>query len=290
MCAAALVVALGACEVPPPEGPYPLRYRDTIFPTVTETPDLQYGEAPGAGGTPQKLLLDVYQPAGDTAKKRPAVIWMHGGGFKYGSRKDSMMVELSRRFARRGYVAVSISYRLLAEEACGGEGSATRCVPAVMAAADDERAAIRYLRKRAEELRIDPDRIAIGGASAGGVASVLAGATPDSPGGSGNPGYSSRAQVVASISGGLPFDGVVEPGDPPMLFWHGTDDTVVPYAWAYNNVSFMMQRGMIAVLREVRDAGHVPGAYLDDMDAQARNFFYRVMVLQLAEGGAPVSG
>ncbi|MFA9271748.1 MAG: carboxylesterase family protein [Baekduiaceae bacterium] len=278
VCAAALVVALGACEVPPPEGPYPLRYRDMTF-SVQTTPDLQYGQAPGPGGTPQKLLLDVYAPAGDTAAKRPAVIWMHGGSFKYGSRKDSMTVELAQRFARRGYVAVSISYRLLAEEACGGSASTERCMPAALAAADDERAAIRYLRSRAAELRIDPDRIAIGGISAGGVASVLAGATADTPGTSGNPGPSSAARAVVSISGGLPTNLVFTAGDPPTLFWHGMEDTVVPFEWAHSNARYMMQNGLIGVLRYVEGAGHVPGAQFDDMDAQARNFLYKMLSL-----------
>lgn len=284
LAAAALAIVLGACEVPAPEGAYPLRYRDMTF-SVKTTPDIQYGEAPGAGGVPQKLLLDVYEPAGDSAAKRPAIIWMHGGSFKYGTRKDGMTVELARRFAQRGYVAVSISYRLLADEACGGEASANRCMPAAFAAADDERAAIRYLRSRATQLRIDPDRIAIGGISAGGVASVLAGSTPDTPGASGNPGPSSAAQAVVSISGGLPTELTFGPGDPPTQFWHGMDDTVVPFEWAHRNARYMMQSGLIGVLRYVEGAGHVPGDKLDDMDEQARNFLYKMLFLQSAEGG-----
>lgn len=279
------LTALGGCTVPPPEGAAPLRYRDLVFPTVTETPDVQYGENTGLGGVPQKLFMDIYRPAGDTAKKRPAIIWMHGGSFSGGSRKDGLMVELSRRFARRGYVAVSISYRLLAAEACGGEASTARCVPAAMSAADDERAAIRYLRSKAAELGIDESRIAIGGASAGAVASVLAGATPDTAGNSGNPGFSSASRAVVSISGGLPTTIMFTRGDPPMLFWHGTQDTVVPYAWAKQNAEYMMQNGMIGILRNV-EAGHVPATQFgDDMDEQARNFLYRVMSLQVAEAG-----
>lgn len=283
-CAAALVVGLGACEVPPPEGPYPLRYRDMTF-SVAETPDRPYGAATGADGTPQQLLLDVYEPAGDTATKRPVVIWMHGGSFKYGTRKDGMAVELARRFARRGYVAVSISYRLLADVACGGQDSATRCMPAAFAAADDERAAIRWLRLHAAELRIDTDRIAIGGISAGGVASVLAGSTPDTPGASGNPGPSSAAHAVVSISGALPTELTFGAGDPPTLFWHGMNDTVVPFDWAHRNARYMMQNGLIGILRYVEGAGHVPSSYFEDMDAQARNFLYKMLALQGAEGG-----
>lgn len=283
--AIAVIAAAGvaACEVPPPEGEYPLRYRDMTFP-VAVTPDQRYGEATGADGQPQQLLLDVYEPAGDTAAKRPAIIWMHGGSFITGTRKDGMTVELARRFARRGYVAVSISYRLLAATACGGSASATRCMPAAFAAADDERAAIRWLRANAAELRIDTDRIAIGGISAGGVASVLAGSTPDTPGASGNPGHSSAAHAVVSISGALPTELTFGPGDPPTWFWHGMNDTVVPFDWAHSNARYLMQNGLIGVLRYVEGAGHVPGAHLDDMDGQARNFLYKMLALGGAAG------
>ncbi|MBJ7471196.1 MAG: alpha/beta hydrolase [Solirubrobacteraceae bacterium] len=284
------VVVLSGCTVPAPKGEGPLRYRDQVFTAVTETPNLQYGEAPDAAGVPQKLFLDLYEPAGDTAAKRPAMVWVHGGGFKIGTRKDPMMVELSRRFARRGYVVVSISYRLLAAEICGGEESTEACLPAALKAADDQRAAVRYLRKRAAELRIDPDRIGAGGASAGAISSILVGAAPNIAGNSGNPGFSNAVKAVVSISGGLPYDGVFGPGDAPVLFWHGTADTVVPFEWAQNNVEYMADNEPLGFLRYVNGAGHVPwGQYANDMDEQARNWLYIWLRLGGLNGTTPTT-
>ncbi len=288
---AALVAAIfvAGCNVPDPKGDAPLRYRDAVFATVKETPNVQYGEAPGNDGTPQKLLLDVYEPAGDTAAKRPAMLWMHGGGFYSGTRKDNYIAELARRSAKRGYVSVSISYRLLAAFTCGGEGSVEFCADAAFAASDDERAAIRWLRKNADALRIDTNRIAIGGASAGAVSSLLVGAAPNgSPGNSGNPGFSSEVKAVISISGALPFNGVFGEGDAPVLFWHGTKDNVVPYKWAVANVDWMQDNGPIAFPHFVGGAGHTPvsGDTFEDMDRQARNFLYVMLSLgELNAGG-----
>jgi len=68
-----------------PVGAAPLRYRDQVFSNITVTSDLQYGAAPGVDGNPSALKLDMYQPAGDTAAARPAVIWVHGGGYAGGA-------------------------------------------------------------------------------------------------------------------------------------------------------------------------------------------------------------
>ncbi len=282
--AAAAAVTIGACDVPDPTGTAPLRYRDAVFTSVTTTSDVQYAEAPLADGTPQKLFADISQPAGDTATKRPVVIWMHGGGFAVGSRKDAMMTELTKRFAQRGYVALSISYRLMAGDLCGGSATPT-CVLAAIKAAEDERAAVRYVRAHAAELRIDPDRIAIGGASAGAVTSILMGANPTSTAGSasGNPGFSGAVRAVVSISGGIPTNAPLSAGDPPILFWHGTSDTVVPFAWAKSNADYMRSKGLIGVLHDVQNAGHVPWTqFSQDMDTQARNFLYHALSLKTA--------
>ena len=80
---AALVVAAltaGCAYLPAPEGPAPMRYRDAIFSTVDETPDLVYGEAPDALGNPVTLKLDVFEPHGDDVTARPALVLVHGGG------------------------------------------------------------------------------------------------------------------------------------------------------------------------------------------------------------------
>ena len=127
---------------------------------------LAYGSAPDLQGNQVTLRLDLYQPTGDTAARRPAIVWVHGGGFTTGSRTDSYIVDLATSYAKLGYVSASISYRLLAPNGCGGAAT-SECVTAAIAAKHDAQAAVRWLRANAANLRVDSSRIAIGGASAG---------------------------------------------------------------------------------------------------------------------------
>src|SRR4029078_3560105 len=105
-------------------------------------------------------------------------------------------------FAKRGYVAVSMNYRLLAPDSCtGGAGISMECYVAGVAAVHDAQAAVRWLRANAAEYGIDPERIAIGGESAGGITATGVGVYAAEPGDSGNPGYPSDVQAWMSISG-----------------------------------------------------------------------------------------
>jgi acetyl esterase/lipase len=73
--------ALAGCTVPAPPGAGPLRYRDPVFANITATQNLQYGAAPDLSGNTVPLMLDLYQPTGDTVAQRPAIVWVHGGGY-----------------------------------------------------------------------------------------------------------------------------------------------------------------------------------------------------------------
>jgi acetyl esterase/lipase len=115
----AAVAGIAGCTVPKPPGAAPLRYRDAIFPSVSVTRDLTYGSAPGANGAPVALKLDLYQPTGDAQRQRPALIWVHGGGFTSGSKTSG--AGKATTFAKLGYVSVSIDYRLLAPPGCAGD-------------------------------------------------------------------------------------------------------------------------------------------------------------------------
>ena len=67
-----------------------VRYRDAVFTDVSVTEAIAYGAAPDEDGNQQTLLLDLYQPTGDTATNRPTMILAHGGGFAEGSRLHSL--------------------------------------------------------------------------------------------------------------------------------------------------------------------------------------------------------
>ena len=163
--------------LPAPQGAAPLRYRDAIFSNVTKTGNIPYGSAPDASGNPVTLTLDMYRPAGDTQTSQPAaIVLVHGGGFTGGNSKNGAMVTMANAFAQRGYVAVSgVDYRLLNNgEKCGVEDMVSQnCLTAALAAQHDAQAAVRWLRANAGTYRVDPNRIAIGGGSAG-AATALA--------------------------------------------------------------------------------------------------------------------
>src|SRR5689334_20541762 len=56
------------------------RYKDDVFTSTTLTSNIEYGSAKNYAGATEKLLLDLYQPQGDTATARPLFLWIHGGG------------------------------------------------------------------------------------------------------------------------------------------------------------------------------------------------------------------
>ena len=235
-----------------PAGKAPLRYRDEVFSRVQVARDVPYTTVADASGTPMRLTLDRYEPAGDRARDRPAMVWVHGGGFRTGTKANANVAELARRFARRGYVAVSIDYRLLAREVCGGPREpGGGCAAAALAAGQDATAAVAWLRDHARRLRVDPRRIAIGGTSAGAVTAQLVGARPDR--------NHVRASVV--ISGGLTgTTGLLGPAAAPSLLFAGTADRTTPYDRARDNAQALAGAGVPTVLETLLGAGHVPFA------------------------------
>src|SRR5262245_50398563 len=84
--AAFAITVAGCLPVVPPTGGGPVRYRDDVFANVQVTRGVQYGAAPNQQGQMVNLLLDVYEPSGDTKATRPAIVWVHGGSFCCGSR------------------------------------------------------------------------------------------------------------------------------------------------------------------------------------------------------------
>jgi dienelactone hydrolase len=257
-------VTLSGCFLPP-EGAAPLRYRDDLpGKTVSVTSGIVYSTV--QDGTANPLALDVYRPTPDTVTKRPLVLLVHGGGFRSGNKLNSVMVQLANAYARRGFVAASIDYRLLGQPGAGCDnpgGNFDACRTAVLAAQHDAQAAIRYLRANATTYGIDPGRVAIQGGSAGGATALVVGVHEEDPGNSGTPGQDSSVRAALPISGGV-GDGVrgelipfLDRTDAPVLFIYGTHDPNQPTSWPEDTAALLNEQGGGAFLQPI-EGGHVP--------------------------------
>ena len=117
--------------------------------------NLSYGPAG------ERNMLDIYVPE-KAAGKLPLIVWIHGGGWQAGNKEGCPAVST---FPHR-YIFASINYRF----------SQTDVFPAQM---HDCKGAIRYLRAHAEQYHIDPDKVCVWGASAGGHLVALLGTSGD---------------------------------------------------------------------------------------------------------------
>jgi predicted esterase len=267
-----LVIVAAGCDwldVAPP-GTAPVRYRDSIFNTVTVTNNMTYGSAVNLENQTITLQLDMYQPAGDTVTNRPAIVWVHGGSFCCGNRTSPEIVDEATTFAKQGYVNVSIDYRL---ESPGCSGTMSNCIGAIQEAAADAQTAVRFLRTNSATYGVDPNRIAIGGSSAGAITAL-------------NVGYSSSEDPSASVgaavslSGAQLVVGTISPGDAPALDFHCTTDPLVPYQWAVNTINAAKAQGLDAFLESWDETCHVPYTeHRQQILDQSRNFLWWEMDL-----------
>lgn len=267
VCLAVVALAAGGCEqLIVPSGDAPLRYRDQIFTEVVKTSGITYRTAVNQQGVPVTLQLDVYRPAGDAVAQRPVVVFVHGGSFSGGSRTSAEIVDEATTLARQGYVTASISYRLT-PGGCSASGATPECLTAITHAREDAQAAVAFFRSQATTYGIDRGRIAIAGTSAGAItAANVAFSSTDSS--------TTAVRAAVSLSGAHLLT-VPNAGDAPLLLFHGTADSLVPYAWAQNTVKAATDAGVRAVLTSWQGDGHVPYTkHRAEILDQTRNFLY----------------
>jgi acetyl esterase/lipase len=208
----------------------------------------------------QHLQVNLARPK-EASGKLPAVLCIHGGGFRAGKRER--WDNLCKQLAERGYVAATATYRLAPKYQ-------------FPAAVHDVKAAVRWLRANADKYHIDPERIGVVGDSAGGHLAQYLGVTGDVPsleGDGGNAGHSSRVTCVVNYYGpsdltksyGKSVDAAevlplwlggdatkehrrhivasplywVTPSAAPTLLLHGTEDPYVNYeqaGWIYDKL------------------------------------------------------
>ena len=285
------------------------RYYRPVFASVTVVSNVAYGSATTFAGTTQTLVMDVYQPAGDTVKRRPLIIFAHSGGFVGGSRTDAYPVAFCTRLARLGYVVANIDYRLgYAATGLSAPADTSKIATAAVRGGHDMKAAVRFFRQDAattKTYRVYSNYIVAAGSSAGAFMALEAGyldkasevpayvdlaALGGIEGSSGNPGYRSAVAAVINLCGATESPAVIEAGNVPLCSAHGTADATVPYfqgrigsllppKYAYGSGRLNPRAtalGITNVLRRFSKAPHVPfeanAMYADTVFWTVRDF------------------
>lgn len=177
-----------------------------------------------SSGGGHALKLDVFYPPAKRREKFPAVLIVHGGGWRSGDR--SQHEPLAQQLAARGFVAVTAEYRLSTEAP-------------YPAAVQDLKVAIRWLRAHARTYAVDTARVAVWGFSAGGQLAALIGTTNGDPlyEAGGYATHSSRVQAIVDADGILAFlhpesgEGDDSKSTSAATYWFGYDKLTRPDLW-----------------------------------------------------------
>jgi acetyl esterase/lipase len=240
---------------------------------MTGRVDIEEGVVFGTAGS-RPLRADVFRPTESADERLPGVVFVHGGGWRTGDR--SQLRGYGVLVGRHGYVGMASEYRLIPEAT----------YPENL---HDVKAAIRWMRANADELGVDPNRIAVHGNSAGGHLALLAAATGDRPdleGEGGNPEVSSAVQACIAIYAPTLFAGTgwddgarpevalfenghtpelleaaspllqVHPDFPPTFLVHGTGDELVPPKASLLMYDALIAAGVSTELKMVADQPH----------------------------------
>ncbi|WP_197167879.1 alpha/beta hydrolase [Neorhodopirellula pilleata] len=219
----------------PPDSNGTTPFLDPIF-EYQEIENITYCTAK-SGDTTMPLLLDIYRPVASPQlpTKLPAMILAFGGGWRKGSKDVKYIRDLCGYYAQRGYVAISIQYRIEKDNPPALPGPAPNPegndqFRLINAAFQDTCDAVRWVRANASSYNIDPKRIGIGGVSAGAFNALHTAFSDDEI-----TGPDAKVAAVISLMGAIVASHIDE-NDPPVFIAHGTRDNVAPYAMVKNMV------------------------------------------------------
>jgi predicted esterase len=234
------------------------RYVEQVFTDVDATTNVVYRTAPNLAGQSITLRLDIYQPRGDTATRRPVAMWQFGGFWAAGAKEDFTPYAIDS--AKRGYVGVTIQYRIEPNL------QSSQINAAAANALADATAAVQWLRTNAATYRIDPNAIVTGGWSAGAINSTGLMFGPGTP----------------LVAGGVAIAGVVQnlspqAGRPPLIMFSSTADEIVPYKSVSDSCTRVQSAGDVCQLVTYSGLKHYPtyqGANQTNVSTTAARFLY----------------
>ncbi len=280
---------------------------NTTYQVIRDVEYCQIGE--------RSLALDIYVPDEPILSPAPAVVWIHGGGWRTGGKslgRDDVLI-----LVEHGFTLVSIEYRLSSEAV-------------FPAAVEDSKCAVRWLRAHAQQYNIDPERIGVWGGSAGGHLSLMVACADESAGMEDSSGWSNfssqvqaacsywgvssmviagepfeqdydRQSAVVQFIGGLPSEMPevyelaspvthVSPDDPPILLVHGDMDPLVSLRQSQIMYQAYLDLGLETELIVVNGAGHGLKQMTDNLispsqevvDQIVLEFFIEHLVIQVS--------
>jgi para-nitrobenzyl esterase len=221
------------------------RYRQDVFANVTTSTNIQYGQNYTLNNVQQNLIMDIAQPVGDFAPKRPLLIYIHGGAFIGGDRSEGTNFCLA--FARKGFVTATIDYRLV--DVPLATADSLTLAEGLIQAISDAKAAIRFFVQdaaTANTYRVDTNYIFLSGLSAGAITanhvayldptdnipSYFLNLITNNGGFSGNSStntsHTTPVRGVINASGALWRNEWMSAGEPAIYSAHDNLDSIVP--------------------------------------------------------------
>jgi len=234
-------------------------------------------DVPNCTGGGKPLLMDLFIPKHRTRTPTPAILWIHGGGWERGDKNGNSGALL---LANEGFVTASLFYRLSGDSPFPADIEDCKC-------------ATRFLRANASKYGIDPERIGVAGASAGGHLAELVATAGRNAGLEGDGGWQNvsskgqaaayygasdftvgatefqhhTGQVVLKLVRGSEKDKPdlyrqasplfhVSKDSPPLLLAHGEQDDLVPFDQSVRVAEAYRRLGLLVEFIAVKNAGH----------------------------------
>jgi acetyl esterase/lipase len=247
-----------------------VRYLDGVFEKVNIQSDIVFGKSVNEKGENETLKLDIYSPDGDKLTNRPVIVWIHGGGFTFGNDKtQSYIVEMANRFTRKGYVGISVDYRLRAKPK-------DNLIGTISDAVEDALKALDWLRQNSYSLKVDTSKIIVAGGSAGGIlgSNLCLSETFAS--------NSDKSGIIGFVnlwgSPGANWGEMnIGRNAPPTIIVHGTEDASVPYGNSVALIEKLTTAGVRNELVTIEGAGHTPVKHKDDFEKKIAKFLYEII-------------
>ncbi|MBD0832546.1 alpha/beta hydrolase [Aestuariibaculum sediminum] len=270
-----LVASLITCnkQVDKEEGTTKDESFTSAYKTIRVTKNIPYRV-----GDSDAWKLDLAMPANFDSELRPALVIIHGGGWRFGSKSDDVYQKMMVTYAQKGYVTINVDYRLTSE------AEFPACIK-------DVKCAVRWLRTHAEELNVDPNRIGSYSHSAGAHLSIMLAMVPDTANLEGDGGwdeYSSRVQVAGAgsppteLGRDMPMAikkwwsiGYIAADHVPMFLIQGSEDKIVLPTRTQDFVDKMKAAGNpnLEYLEMEGDHGIAYNGQLKDTDPALEKFF-----------------